>query len=566
MSANPPYRRRSRRNTEANRARQQQVGIDELIRIAQSAAPTIPILLIGPPTASSPANQFVSAQPNGHIDVSDNHRQRLPSSVVQPASDTRRRHSDTRSRRKVASSTVPAYGAAAGMLLSALILAHSVSAAHDHASLLLAAILGLGATTIAVWWFNSRATGPTCSRSAGLTKSLLAQLTPVVCLSIAYPMAGHRLETARVGSVSLSTLVLAGSLITPWLSQTVCSPLYKVLSASSPADQTASLHSRWLAAWPLAAGAALLIATLFGFTTGTLLGWDRRTSCALAALCGLNALLSQSMVVAIMQHNYLSWAAAWAAYAFALVAMPTWWFLPPMAGLLTQLGYLAARRPAVLRPTFNRTLIYDLAKGFLIGAVLWSDKLFFFLKEPLRFHALLVFLAILPAIVSYGYYFVRLAPSLDLLVAEMRTTMERDPLARSAIRLTELVRQAELSITKATCTASALCLASVTIVSIVTPSVSMLYAAMAVASTNFLVITIFLYKLDYVGRTDLVYWFAGAHFLLVSLVFFFASPGVMTYLTLSALSVLITLLVARSALSAWRAPEYSFFWRYATSW
>lgn len=476
-----------------------------------------------------------------------------------------RRH-DTHSSWNVASSTALAYGAAVVTLLSALMLGHSVSAADGKAFTLLALLAGIGAASLAAWWIKSRNSSPTPSTSTGLTKSLLAQLTPVVCLSIAYPAVGHRLEEGRVGAVPLNMLVLAGSLITPWLSQTVCSPLYKALSSPSPVDQPVALHSRWLAAWPFAAGTALLIAGLFGFAVATQLRWDYQAASALAVLCALNALLSQSMVVAILQRNYLSWAAAWTAYAVALVIMPSWWFLPPIAGIFTQLVYLATRRPALLRPTFNRTIIADLVKGFLIGAVLWSDKLFFFLKEPFNFHPLLVFLSILPAIVAYGYYFVRQAPGLDQLVAEMRTAMEVDPLSRSAPRLGELAGQAELTVVKATCTASVLCFAGVVIESIFMPGTSMFYAAMAVASTNFLVITIFLYKLEYIGRGDLVYWFAGAHFLLVSLVFSIASPGVVTYLTLSALSSIITLLAARSVLRAWRAPEYSFFWRYATSW
>lgn len=476
------------------------------------------------------------------------------------------RHRDTQSRRKAASSTNLAYGASVVTLLSALMLGHSLSAAHGHAFTVLTLLVGIGAAGLAGWRIKSRNSSPMRSTSSGLTKSLLAQLTPVVCLSLAYPTVGHRLEEGRVGAVPLNMVVLAGSLITPWLSQTVCSPLYKALSSSPAVDQPAALHSRWLAAWPFAAGTALLVAALFGFAVATQLGWGYQAASALAVLCALNGLLSQSMVVAILQRNYLSWAAAWTAYATALVIMPSWWFMPPIAGIFTQLVYLAARRPALLRPTFNRTIIADLGKGFLIGAVLWSDKLFFFLKEPFHFHPLLVFLSILPAIVAYGYYFVRQAPGLDQLVAEMRAAMQDDPLSQSAPRLGALIGQAELTVVKATCTASVLCFAGVVIESIFMPGTIMFYAAMAVASTNFLVITIFLYKLEYIGRGDLVYWFAGAHFLLVSLVFFIASPGVVTYLALSALSAIITLLAAHTALRAWRAPEYSFFWRYATSW
>ena len=147
------------------------------------------------------------------------------------------------------------------------------------------------------------------------------------------------------------------------------------------------------------------------------------------------------MVVGILQRNYMSWAHAWTAYAAALVVIPAWWFLPPVAGLLTQLISLASTRPTLARPGRIRGVVAHFCRGALIGAVLWSDKLFLFLADPRQFHALLVFLAALPAIVTYGYYFVRLAPDLDRLVADMRATMQNDPLTQSSFRLRELSRQ-----------------------------------------------------------------------------------------------------------------------------
>ena len=205
-------------------------------------------------------------------------------------------------------------------------------------------------------------------------------------------------------------------------------------------------------------------------------------------------------------------------------------------------------------------------KGTLVGAVLWSDMLFFFLRDPRHFQAQFVFLAVLPAVVTYGYYFVRLAPCLDQIVTDMRATMESEVLANSARRLRELTDQVEESIVKVACVGAILCFLSVIAVSFIAPSVILLYAAMAVASISNLVTTVLLYNLDYVGRSDLVYGFAGVNLAVAALTMLIGPPGPVTYMVLAALSAAVAIVAARSVLVAWRLPEYSLFWRYATEW
>lgn len=400
-------------------------------------------------------------------------------------------------------------------------------------------------------------------RASGLRKNLLAQLTPVLCLSAAYPLVGVQLRTARVDSISTVALILSASLITPWLSQIVCMPLFAALSGKPEQDR---LASAWLSRWPFVAAASLPVAGMFGAAVGVTLGWNSAAIGALMLLCALNALFSQSLVVGILQRNYLPWAVAWFTFALALVVLPKVWFLPPVAGLFTQLVYLAGTRPARPRLRVTRGVLLQFVKGMLIGAVLWSDKLFFYIRSPRDFQARYVFLAVMPAIVAYGYYFVRLAPGLDEIVTEMRATMEGDVLAHSGSRLRHLSEQVEESIVKVACAGAVLCLLAVVAVSLVAPSVSMLYGAMAVASTVFVIITVLLYMLDYVGRTDLVYGFAGANLAIGAAVILIGPPGPGTYVVLAALSACVAIAATRSVLNVWRSPEYSLFWRHAAEW
>ena len=468
-------------------------------------------------------------------------------------------------RRSVTVWFLAGYGAAAVTLLTAVVLAALMRT--GRAMLVIpVAVVAVGAVALAAWLMK-RANGVTArSRSSGLRKNLLAQLTPVVCLSVAFPLVGGRLTTPRIGSVSEEALLLAGALATPWLSQVVCTPLFAALSAAPEHGEPASLGSRWLSRWPFVAVSALPVAAAFGAGIGLALKWDRTAIGALVLLCMINSLFSQSMIVGILKRNYLPWAAAWFVYALVLVTLPRLWFLPPVAGLSTQLVYLASARPALVRPIRTRGLLAQFAKGLLVGAVLWSDKLFFFLKTSQHFRAQYVFMAVLPAMITYGYYFVRLAPCLDQIVADMRATMEREALENSGRLLRGLADEVEESIVKVACVGSILCLLSVIAVSLIVPSVSMQYAVMAVAAVSFLVITVLLYMLDYIGRSDLVYKFAGAQLAVSASTILIGPPGSMTYIVLAVLSAVVTVAAARSTLTAWRLPEYALFWRYATEW
>ncbi len=474
-------------------------------------------------------------------------------------------HDHNQARRRAAESLPVGYGAAAAILLAALML--PACTGNSRKPLVVPIIIfGVCAAALAVWLAVVSENSCEQVRSSGLWKSILAQLTPAVCLTAAFPAVMGVLGTSYVGSVSVATLVLASSLATPWLSQIVCAPLFTELSDASEESEHASLESRWLSRWPYLAFCSTPIAIAFGVGVGLVLNWNHVAIAALVALCTLNSLFSQSTVVGILQRNYLLWATAWAAYALTLIAFPRIWFMPPVAGLLTQLVYISARRTEFSRPRRTPRILARFSKGALVGGVLWSDKLFFFLRSGPHFQAQFVFLAVLPAIVTYGYYFVRLAPRLDRIVTEMRTTMEKDSVTRSAARLRGLAHQVEATMVQVACVGGILCLSGVVTVSLSVPSVSLLYASMAVASTSFLIITVHLYKLEYVGRVDLMYKFAGAHLVLVAAAILVGAPGSTTYIVASALSAGVAIATAHSALAAWRLPEYALFWRHATQW
>lgn len=461
---------------------------------------------------------------------------------------------------------VPLVGyAAAGVTLGGgLLLAAVVRAGADWGLVVPVLVLGVGAAVVSL--AVAGAGRGMFGHLVGLRKDLLAQMVPVICLGLAYPLVGDHLASLRVGNVTESQLLLAASLAVPWLSQIVCVPLFMALCGEPALGEPAELVSRFLSRWPLVAAASLPVAVAFGVSISWVSGWDVRAAVALSALCVLNGLFAQSLTVNILHREYRWWAFSWAAYSVSVVALPGWWLLPPLVGLITQLGYLAGKRPSMLRLVGTHGLAGHFAKGALIGSVLWSDKLFYFLKSPTHFDPFIVFLSVLPAIVAYNYYFVRLAPRMDALVKDMRTTMETELLARSTRRLRDLGWQVQSLAVTGGCVGVALSFGAVVVISFTRPEESLLYAAMTTTSCCLLLITVLIYKLDYIGSVELVCWLSGVELFVISMVFVFFAPDSTSYLVLGGLSVGVIIATARRSMDVWRVPEYALFWRHATQW
>ncbi len=105
------------------------------------------------------------------------------------------------------------------------------------------------------------------------------------------------------------------------------------------------------------------------------------------------------------------------------------WFLPPLVGLATQLIPLRRHWASLTRSArlHFADVATDVVRGLLLGAVLWSDKYFLFLKAGDHFAVTSVYMALLPAVLAYNYYFVRLAPRFDASITELRGAMEEAP-------------------------------------------------------------------------------------------------------------------------------------------
>jgi hypothetical protein len=288
---------------------------------------------------------------------------------------------------------------------------------------------------------------------------------------------------------------------------------------------------------------------------------------AYAILCLLNAAFAQSLVYSVISRHGILWLAGWAAYALAVVAMPRFWYLPPVAGLAVQTAYLIARirlcRVQLLKPA---RIASDLARGTMLGCLLWSDKYLYFLRFPHTFNAGALFGAMVPAIVAYNFYFALLAPRTDGMVESVRRAMAAGPLSRLRQECTALSGHIRSSASQASMLCALLSLTAVSVVTVVSPSYRLAGGSEMLASWCFVMGSLACYKLAYLGQARLAYGYGALHLVLAAVAFAVSTSGSVAYLMLAAVEVLLVASVLRVCLRDWDQPEFMLFWRHATRW
>lgn len=438
----------------------------------------------------------------------------------------------------------------------------------------LAAFLAAAFVSLAVAvWIVRRNAQPGRSRfslaTAGqATLGLALYLSPVLLLTIVFPVISPRIATAQVGGASLTSLLLASSLSVPWLSQAVCFPLYRAIGPLISDGDQFQIAARFTQVWPAAFAQSAPVILVFAVPVELVMHWSPVAIGAYLVLCLLHVAFVQSLIPTNVGRRRVLWAAAWFGYAAALFIVPTWLFLPPLVGLLTQVISLRAHLTRMTRPVVLdvRDLVSDLSRGVLLGAVLWSDKFFLYLRGHGHFEVSAVFMAMLPAVLAYNYYFVRLAPAFDTSVGSLRSAMQHAPYAILANRSAQVRNTVQTSIGKTAVLGACLSLALTVVVSRYTPYPPSLVAPVALASWLFMMTTVLCYKLDYAGKSGAAQAYSAAHLVVCGGAFLLLPAGANIYAWIFVFEAAIFAAALRSCMYHWQSAEYTLFWRHATAW
>ncbi len=397
---------------------------------------------------------------------------------------------------------------------------------------------------------------------------LLLYLSPIVMLSIAYPIASRRLTGAAIGGVRFTTLLLGVSVTVPWLTQAVCLPLFRAVAPHVAAEEPDKILGRLCETWPVTFGQCLPVVLVFAVPIKWSMHWSPAAIGAYIGLTTLYVAFAQSLIPSIALRQRGRWAIGWAAVAAALVLFPFAWFLPPLVGLATQLLFMRRHWARLTRPARLAVgdVVVDVGRGLLLGSVLWSDKYFFFLRAGDQFAVRSIYVALLPAVLAYNYYFVRLAPRFDASIVDLRRAMESASYAVLIRRSRTVYRTVTRSLSRSALVGAALAVVVILVVAVADWMSLPLVVAVTASSWLAMMLTLLCYKLDYIGQIRTAQVLSGCYLVGCGMAFALLPLGTATFVGLIGVDALLVTLALRAALEHWRSPEYSLFWRHATAW
>lgn len=405
-------------------------------------------------------------------------------------------------------------------------------------------------------------------------RELALFLAPVMLLMVVFPLAVRRIPT-EIDGTSLVTLLLASSVTVPWLSQAAGLPLYRAIGHLLPltdVGQRGDIETALISAWPRMLLRTLPLVLIFAVPLQLALGWSPAAFGVYLALALLHLVFAQSLILTNVTQRRGLWAVSWAAYAATLFIVPTWWFLPPVLGTVVQLIALRGSIRAAIgngavtpEPVALRVIYADVAKGFLLGSVLWADKLLLFAVTQANFAVDVVYIALLPVVVGYNYYFVSLAPAFDSRVQRVRDSLENGSFASLRTANRGLIAGTVGGLVRTAAIAALAGVAVALVLQIARPQSQDLTTVVVIASWLFMIATLLAYKLDYAGWPRISMALGAGH-LVTAVLVFVGLPVLQAYAVLVLAELL---LVAGAAVAARRllsSPSYALFWRHATAW
>ncbi|GAA2548032.1 hypothetical protein GCM10010435_16720 [Winogradskya consettensis] len=402
--------------------------------------------------------------------------------------------------------------------------------------------------------------------AGGRGASLLLHLWPVVTLTAVYPTAAGRMAGYDVGGIPLTEFLLAVALVLPWLLQGVCMPLYRAIGDLSHDGNLPALRRGFVAAIPGTIVQAIPAVIISAVPLAFLLHWSPEAILTFIGLLLLDVLFAQSLVLANVTRSRSDWVIGWSAYAVAVLIAPTWWWLPPLVGLVTQV--IPLWRYLKVRPTWlnNRTVSGDILQGLLLGAVMWGDKVFYFYATGGDFPVVTLFLASLPAVIAYNFYFICRTPEFDASVKNLHSAMSSEPMNRLGSHSKAVYSTAARSIQDSAFVGAILVGLTAILLWSTTPRYAALIGGITAACWLCTVISIACYKLEYVGERRTSRAIGAFHLLVCAIAFASSLPDATAYLVLVAgdtFALVVALVLFRRA---WRTPEHTLFWRRALTW
>ena len=393
-------------------------------------------------------------------------------------------------------------------------------------------------------------------------------LSPVILLTSIFPLVTPRMAGIMVGGVELPQIILAVAITVPWMSQSVCLPVYRAMGDLLGEREMNACMRRFAEYWITTNLAVLPALLFFSLPFFFALNWSLTTLLAFLVLGFLNMVFSQLLVIAnLPTDSRNTWAFAWLAYALALLAFPAVWFLPPLMGIFVMLFVLRGhlRHLVAFKRLDYHVVAREMLRGFLLGSVLWADKYLLFITLDGTMNVIAVYMGLAPAVIAYNYFFAAEATKVDRAVGHLRTIIESKGYQQVESYSTKVENRVVDSTRRTLMIAGISSVIVAVLMFLLSPESFSLALTVIVSSWLFLAVTVFCYQIDYLGSHTAPQLIGLAH-LFICGVAFQLFPGTHAYFAIMVGELLLVAVSYMAFRRTWKTPAYDLFWRHAVAW
>lgn len=269
------------------------------------------------------------------------------------------------------------------------------------------------------------------------TKKILEfviHLFPVFLISIIASKIIPVLGQAEIFHTSIVFIMLQLALCIPWMSQMACLPLYSRLGHELYLLKTVKIEKIILQFFPGILIVSALIETLFISSYGFVNHLTFEIIILMIGSCVFHTSFSLLMTYGSVAKKWSVWMISWFIYGISLFLWPTKILYPPLLSSLFMFSYLLKKNGKMPSVRFDKKLYSSFMLGMMMGLVLWIDKVlaynfhhFFADRNALSdFSSWMLFVPLIPSIITFNLYYVFFAPLIDQELKEVIQSMDKE--------------------------------------------------------------------------------------------------------------------------------------------
>jgi hypothetical protein len=230
-------------------------------------------------------------------------------------------------------------------------------------------------------------------------------LIPLFFISFIVSVNEKKISTTTIGKESLFELLLIVALISPWIAQASCLPIYVEAGKEifmNGNHKTVQLHFYLIRKFFIFTLCLcfLISSTIFFSTNHSLL-----FSISVFCLCFFQVMFAQFMVLPLIQRDLKLWIIGWISYLLAFYFFIQFWYLPPLFGALSIFIKSGSWKElnSFKVPIYHYLLHFFC--GLFMGLVLWIDKIILYLKNPETDISSYIFVSLIPSLLSLNFFY-----------------------------------------------------------------------------------------------------------------------------------------------------------------